>query len=121
MISTSNLKKYATDPGLLADKQGSLVQLIEELQGYQETQTVTPDDAEGTGNTVLANTRQVSVAANTTDANDFIVLPALADLPNGATITVIGNAAGFEVRTPADSDEEINSENCDGTKEYAVG
>ena len=29
------------------------------------------------------------------------------------------NAGGnFELRTPAGSAEEINSENCDGTKEY---
>lgn len=83
-------------------------------------QTVTPDDAEGEGNTILPSTRLVSVSANTNGVNDFITLPELASVPNGTTITIIGNAAGCELRTPADSDEEINSENCDGTKEYAV-
>ena len=40
-------------------------------------------------------------------------------VPNGHRITVIGSAgANFEVRTPASSGEEINSEDCDGTKEY---
>lgn len=82
--------------------------------------TATPDDAEGAGNTIPASERLVSVAANTNNANDFVVLPPLADVPNGATITIIGNTAGFELRTPSESDEEINSENCDGTKEYAV-
>lgn len=120
MKSTNNLRKYATDPGLLADKPGNLAELIEELQSYQETQTVTPDDAEAAGNTVLPTSRQIEVAANANGVNDFIVLPALESVPVGHTITVVANAAGHEVRTPADSDEEINSENCDGTKEYAI-
>lgn len=60
---------------------------------------------------------EVSGVAN--NANDWIVLPALADVPIGHKIMVIGSAgANFEVRTPASSAEEINSEDCDGTKEY---
>ena len=75
--------------------------------------------AQGTGNSIppLAQTVEVQGVAN--DANDFIVLPSLASVPNGHRITVIGSAgANFEVRTPASSAEEINSEDCDGTKEY---
>lgn len=61
----------------------------------------------------------VEVQGVTTDANDWITLPSLASVPNGHRITVIGSAgANFEVRTPASSAEEINSEDCDGTKEY---
>lgn len=74
---------------------------------------------QGTGNSIppLAQTVEVQGVAN--DANDFIVLPSLASVPNGHRITVIGSAgANFEVRTPASSAEEINSEDCDGTKEY---
>lgn len=83
------------------------------------TQSLTPDDAEGTGNTILAESTKVQVGAVTNDANDFVVLPALADVDDGHEITIIcGAGTNFELRTPADSDEEINSENCDGTKEY---
>jgi len=83
-------------------------------------QEVTPDDAQGTGNSIQAGKVSVSVGANTNDTDDFIVLPSLADVPAGHKITVISNSAGHEVRTPADSDEEINSENSDGTNEYAI-
>lgn len=82
-------------------------------------QTIEADDSESALNQILPHATKVYVDAVTNDANDFIVLPALADVPIGHTITVIGQAASnFEVRTPAASNEEINSEDCDGTKEY---
>lgn len=88
------------------------------VKGYQ---TVTPDDADGVGvNVIEAGVTSVAVGANVNNANDWITLPSLADVPVGHCITVISNAAGHEVRTPATSAEEINSENCDGTKEYAI-
>ena len=62
---------------------------------------------------------QVSVLAVTNDANDWITLPSLVSVPEGRRITILCNAGGdFELRTPAGSGEEINSEDCDGTKEY---
>ena len=62
---------------------------------------------------------QVSVLAVTNDANDFITLPHLVSVPEGHRITILCNAGGnFELRTPVGSAEEINSEDCDGTKEY---
>ena len=62
---------------------------------------------------------QVSVLAVTTNANDWITLPHLVSVPEGHRITILCNAGGnFELRTPAGSAEEINSEDCDGTKEY---
>jgi hypothetical protein len=83
-------------------------------------QTIDADDSESALNTILPGSTTVYVDDQTNGADDFIVLPALASVPVGWRITVIGQAGGnFEVRTPADSDEEINSENCDGTKEYA--
>lgn len=82
-------------------------------------QTVIPDDAEGTGNTIAPYATEITVGAVTNDANDFVVLPPLSSVPPAHTITVVGGAgANFEVRTPAASNEEINSEDCDGTKEY---
>lgn len=107
---------YADVAKLLAATTGSIL-----LAGDTRDlcQTVTPDDAEGAGNTILPHATKINVAAPTNDANDFITLPSLASVPIGHEITVVGNgSSNFEVRTPADSDEEINSENCDGTKEY---
>lgn len=70
-------------------------------------------------NVVPPLARVVEVQGVANDANDWIVLPSLAMVPNGHEIMVIGSAgANFEVRTPASSAEEINSEDCDGTKEY---
>lgn len=83
--------------------------------------SLTPDDSEGAGvNVIPAGISKVIVGANVNGVNDFLVLPALADVSDGFEITVVSNSAGHEVRTPADSDEEVNSENCDGTKEYAI-
>lgn len=100
-----------------ATTSGQEIEFIRDEVGF--VQSVIPDDAEGTGNTILPGITAVDVGAVTNDANDFIVLPALNTVPVGHTITIVGNAgANFEVRTPAASAEEINSEDCDGTKEY---
>lgn len=69
-------------------------------------------------NSIPALTKSVKVTGVATNADDFIVLPSLASCPDGHTITVLCSAgSNFEVRTPASSAEEINSEDCDGTKE----
>lgn len=74
-----------------------------------------------TKNAVSAGVRSVKVTGVTADANDFIVLPSLASVPDGHEITILCSAgANFEMRTPATSAEEINSEDCDGTKEYLM-
>ncbi len=65
----------------------------------------------------LAKSVKVTGVAN--DANDFIVLPPLNSCPDGHEIVLLCSAsANFELRTPASSAEEINSEDCDGTKQY---
>ena len=87
-----------------------------ELEAYE----VTPNSAEGAANTVPSGVRVVKVGANANDVNDFLVLPSLATVPSGHQITVIAGAANCEVRTPASSAQEINSEDCDGTKEYLL-
>lgn len=79
---------------------------------------ITPDDAQGTINSIPAEVRVVQLGANTNNADDFTVLPSLASVPVGHQITILaGTAANSELRTPASSGEEINSEDCDGTKE----
>lgn len=82
--------------------------------------TLTPDDAESALNMIPAGVTAVRLGANVNDVNDFVVLPSLADVPTGHTITIVAGAANCEVRTPASSAEEINSEDCDGTKEYLL-
>lgn len=70
-------------------------------------------------NSIPPRVKVVEVQGVTNDANDWITLPSLADVPNGHEIIIIGSAgSNFELRTPAASAEEINSEDCDGTKEY---
>ena len=79
-----------------------------------------PTSAQGAGNSVPAGSRVVKLGANVNGVTDFFVLPSLASVPNGHSIQVTAGAANCEARTPDGSDEEINSENCDGTKEYLV-
>lgn len=84
-------------------------------------ETLTPDDADGAGvNMVTAGVTSVAVGANVNGVDDWITLPSLASVPVGHCITVVSNAAGHEVRTPATSGEKINNQDCDGTKEYAI-
>lgn len=81
--------------------------------------TLTPTNAAGTGsvNSIPPSIKSVRLGANVNDTNDFTVLPPLASVPNGHQIIIIAGAANSELRTPAGSAEEINSEDCDGTKE----
>ena len=79
--------------------------------------TLFPAATQGTGNTSASHVTSVRLGANVNDVNDFTVLPSLASVPNGHKITIIAGAANSELRTPATSAEEINSEDCDGTKE----
>lgn len=82
--------------------------------------TLLPNSTQGTGNSVPPGVNVVVCGANVNGVNDFIVLPSLGSVPLGHEITVLCNAAGMEIRTPSGSAEEINSEDCDGTKEYTV-
>lgn len=82
-----------------------------------ESITLTPDDSASEINSIPPSVRSVRLGANVNGVNDFTVLPSLASVPNGHEITIIAGAANSELRTPATSAEEINSEDCDGTKE----
>lgn len=82
-----------------------------------EAVTINPAATQTLANSIAPGVRSVRLGANTTDVNDFTVLPSLASVPSGHKITIIAGAANSELRTPATSAEEINSEDCDGTKE----
>lgn len=82
-----------------------------------EAVTINPAATQTLANSIAPGVKSVRLGANTTDVNDFTVLPSLASVPSGHQIVIIAGAANSELRTPASSAEEINSEDCDGTKE----
>ena len=78
---------------------------------------INPDAVSGA--TVPYNCKSVDVQTVVNDANDWIGLPTLADVPNGHVITICCNAGtNFEMRTPSASNEKINNVDADGTQEY---
>lgn len=90
--------------------------------GMQESAaTVVPNSDSGAASVIKAGNRAVGVAAVTTNADDWIVLPALSTVPVGHEITIMCNAGGnFELRTPATSGELINTVDSDGTNELLM-
>lgn len=100
----------------------SLTNPYPDLQGYLlDSHRITAAAANSATNSIPPRVHSVTVTGVTTDANDWITLPSLADVPNGHEIIILCSAgSNFEMRTPASSGEEINSEDCDGTKEYLM-
>jgi hypothetical protein len=90
--------------------------------GFNSTaQTVTANTDNGAASTINAGVTAVEVTGITNDANDWIILPSLADVPVGHTITIANNAgSNFELRTPAISGELINTVDSDGTNELLM-
>lgn len=79
--------------------------------------TIVANNDSGYGSRVPASASFVTVSAVTNDANDWIVLPVAVQpghVIRGWTV------AAHEMRTEASSGIEINSEDCDGTKEAAI-
>lgn len=90
------------------------------VKGFNfEPVLLTADDSDSTLNAIPAGASVVHVVGVTNDADDYVFLPPVSSVQNGFEITLLCEAgANFELRTPATSAEEINSEDCDGTKEY---
>lgn len=82
-----------------------------------EAVTIAPAATQTLANSIAPGVKSVRLGANTTDVNDFTVLPSLASVPDGHVITLIAGAADSELRTPASSNEKINGQDSDGTKE----
>ena len=82
-----------------------------------EEVVLVPNSTQGAGNSIAPGVRAVQLAANTTDANDFTVLPSIASVPVGHSIVICAGAVAPELRTPAGSCETINNLDCDGTNE----
>lgn len=89
------------------------------VAGYQ---TCLPSTltAAGSANLILPGVQNVALGANVNDVNDWVTLPALASVPVGHTVTIVAGVANCEVRTPASSNEKINGQDGDGTKEYLL-
>lgn len=87
------------------------------VDGYNSGASIVAAADSSTKSRVPLHACYVQVTAVTNDANDWIVLP-VGVLP-GHTITG-WSVAAHEMRTEAGSAIEINSENCDGTKEAAI-
>lgn len=72
-------------------------------------------------NSIPPKAKVAVVTAVANDANDWITLPAIADVPIGHKITIIaGASSNFELRTPASSNTKINDVDSDGSQEYLV-
>lgn len=88
-----------------------------ERDGLTGPVTIVADDADSVVNMIPDGVTSVVVSGVTNDANDWIVLPR-----NPVSMQVINgwSVAAHEMRTLAASAVEINSEDCDGTKEAAI-
>jgi len=90
-----------------------------EVKLMLSAQSLTANTDSGAASSIVAGVCAVEVVGVTNDANDWIVLPSIADVPVGHTIKIACNAGGnFEMRTPTSSGEKINTVDCDGTQEY---
>lgn len=88
---------------------------------FVNNRVVTANSNSGAASKINARWNNVSVIGVTADADDWIVLPPLADVENGHTITICNNAgSNFELRTPAASNEKINTVDSDGDQEYLM-
>jgi hypothetical protein len=77
---------------------------------------ILPDSNNDAASTIASGVRRVVVAAVTSDANDWLVLPA-----GTAGAHVRGwSVVAHEIRTPATSNATINGQDGDGTKEAAI-
>lgn len=83
--------------------------------------TLTAAAANSATNSIPPSVKSVIVSGVTTDANDWITLPDIADVPIGHQIIIAANAgSNFELRTPASSNTKINDVDADGSQEYLV-
>lgn len=76
--------------------------------------------AAGSANLILPGVTNVAVGANVNGTSDWVTLPSLSSVPVGHTITIVANAAGHKVRTPATSNEKINNVDSDGSQSYTI-
>lgn len=120
-ISATKAGEYLGKSVEAATADGDVIEVSSAPSGFGVNQSIVAAAAEGSTNSILAGVTGVEVTAVTVDANDWIVLPPIADVPIGHTIRIAANAgANFEMRTPAASNTKINDVDADGSQEYLV-
>lgn len=89
------------------------------FQAFATAETIVANSDSGSASTISYLSNTAEVTGITTDANDWIVLPAITAVPVGHTLKVVCNAgSNFEIRTPASSNTPINTLDADGSNEY---
>ena len=80
---------------------------------------INPAAVNSSVNSIPPLMKSIKVGAVVNNANDWITLPSLANVPDGHEMIILCSAGtNFEMRTPASSNEKINGQDSDGTKEY---
>lgn len=88
---------------------------------YIESIELTPTNADSDLNQIPAACQSVALLANVNGVNDWFLLPALSEVPNGHTITICAGTANCEMRTPQSTTDMINNVDCsDNATEYLV-
>ena len=108
---------------MLWNESGDDLELVGSGVGFTvAAQSVNPHTNGAAGSTILPGVTAVDVGNVVGDLNSWILLPTLSSVPVGHTITIVCNSAThFEIRTPAGTDQKINTVNSDGaegTNEY---
>jgi len=85
-----------------------------------ESIEMVPNSSDLITNCIPPGAKIIKLSANANGTSDFVTLPLLASVPQGHEIQITAGVANCKVRTPASSNQEINSEDCDGTKTYAL-
>ncbi len=82
--------------------------------------SVTADDSDNVLNQIYPAQTSVDILGVTNGQDDYVTLPALADVPNGHEIIINSQVSPCLLHTPAGSGEKINNVDCDGTNDYPL-
>lgn len=119
-VAASGAARIGKNVGEAATADGDVIEVERDpVVPLPSAITITPAADNGAGSTIPAGAQHVTLAANTTDANDWFTLPPIADVPIGHTIRIaVNGGANCEMRTPAGSNTKINDVDSDGSQEY---
>lgn len=87
-----------------------------------ESIELAPQSTDSKLNQIPAVCQSVALLANANGVNDYFLLPAASEVPNGHRIMILAGAAACEMRTPQATTDKINNVDCsDNATEYLVG
>jgi hypothetical protein len=102
--------RYGSSKGIIVDGPATF------RFGAQSSAVARTATVDGLTTGVIAPGTRV-VLVTVTDANHIITLPAAAV---GTELLLLNGATGYEIRTPAGSNVQINTVDSDGTNELAI-